>query len=1306
MKIHTHLSQKSRNFLFGFLVLILTFPFQLSSQTQTNEVFEEWTTNRGVQEFFYKNVTVTDSERNVYVAGATLNWQGDYDMMITKYSPKGVELWSDIIAGSGGGHDFATDITLDTQQNVIVCGSISETEPEGNNMLIVKYEPQGIESWRKSYDYNETSEAAAAVCIDAANNIYCTGARQDTTGYSDMLTIKLNASGQPIWEETYDYNSLYDLGVKIGLSGSRVIVTGVGQFNAVTWQAISLSYMQSNGNHTGTAYSGSSSPGIEEVSDLFIDDQENIYVAGSKVDGTTGYDMLLIKLDDDLNIEWTREWDGDGMTDKGIGVRVAPNGDVYLCGTTQTTAQGTDVVLVKYNSDGDLIWAQTYNGEHNGDDESASLEWHDDGYLYITGNSFVVSNLDYLTLKYDSTGTLLWSMDYNSPFNKDDRATNMAIDDEGDIIVSGQCELNDSTTTYYTVKYVERSVEIYDFGENTSLGTNVFIKNNGQVLTDNSMVAHQVKYYANHGHFPKFVRDTGWSLTQSTNHNDSLLSDSILKVDFDFVNPIQDCKVRSFEKQSYFMNYYSPEIDKVERVPTFGKLVYHDVWAKIEIQNASALTGEMLIVAKPNAKLDDIKFDVSGANSLDVDSNGQVLIQTHIHPVFLPAPKAYQFNDGMLEELGWNPQWVVSGTQIRLANFGNFNNQENLIIRLVPLSCLESEIPVAEELCYSSYFGGFGDDWVSSLISSDQEDRIVAGFSGSEAQIYFPLPQLVDPEVGITGSGAYVTRFTSDFEAIYSSILYGTPASGDFSSEIFLCDAKTNGNSIFACGYHDGNILQLGPQVDAPLATQKSAFVAGFNVENGSMFWSTVLGGTGLDVASGLSLDSNGEITVVGTSGSTDGSFPYSFTSHSYNTLQGGQSGFIARFGTDLEMEWCNAFGGTSADGLFCIDHFEDNSFVVAGNTSSDDLYFEEVPNSYQIESLPDNSNYYLAQFSESGAYQWSTYIHGETLGPLYTQYNHHKAIAVSGDEFYFAASIRELSGFDFVEESGSFYFDEPASPEWVSASSNRYAFVKRFDSSNDLVWSTLLDEGGKASEVNHVAVEYNLLVLGGAITTSESSVLQEIPNHYFEDQLPTFTVGNTSTSSDGFISVFDTYQHDLLYGTLIGGFETGSGKKSINGILVSSNEDIFIAGNTKSSYTCNTDYPRSGIPVHQGYGDFYLYNNPGWSNLQNTNQSGFISHFCFETGSPLHVDQHQTMTNEFVKVFPNPTNQGSIHISLNNNQPLEHISIYNLDGRCMLKRSSNERLVTLNTASLNSGLYIVQIMNGNGIFTAKFIVQ
>jgi len=135
----------------SFIYRILTVFFiftATSASAQTPVVFEEWAQSEGVQEFFYKNVTVTDGSNNVYVAGATLNGDGNYDLLISKFDKYGVHLWSDTIAGAGEGHDMAAAIAIDPEGDILVCGTISEGGSAGNNMLLVKYDTDGFEYWR------------------------------------------------------------------------------------------------------------------------------------------------------------------------------------------------------------------------------------------------------------------------------------------------------------------------------------------------------------------------------------------------------------------------------------------------------------------------------------------------------------------------------------------------------------------------------------------------------------------------------------------------------------------------------------------------------------------------------------------------------------------------------------------------------------------------------------------------------------------------------------------------------------------------------------------------------------------------------------------------------------------------------------------------------------------------------------------------------------------------------------------------------------------------------------------------------
>jgi hypothetical protein len=54
-----------------------------------NQVFEEWVTSDGTQNYFIKAAVETDGDGFVYVAGATLNNAGNYDLLVSKYDDGG-----------------------------------------------------------------------------------------------------------------------------------------------------------------------------------------------------------------------------------------------------------------------------------------------------------------------------------------------------------------------------------------------------------------------------------------------------------------------------------------------------------------------------------------------------------------------------------------------------------------------------------------------------------------------------------------------------------------------------------------------------------------------------------------------------------------------------------------------------------------------------------------------------------------------------------------------------------------------------------------------------------------------------------------------------------------------------------------------------------------------------------------------------------------------------------------------------------------------------------------------------------------
>ncbi len=116
-------------------------------------------------------------------------------------------------------------------------------------------------------------------------------------------------------------------------------------------------------------------------------------------------DLLLIKWDTDGNILWNQTWAG-GFHDYGYSIW-ADGTYLYTCGWTGVFPSG-DLLLIKWDTDGNILWNQTWGGSSN--DYGYSI-WGDGTYLYTLGStsSFGAGNDDFALVKWDTNGNIIWN---------------------------------------------------------------------------------------------------------------------------------------------------------------------------------------------------------------------------------------------------------------------------------------------------------------------------------------------------------------------------------------------------------------------------------------------------------------------------------------------------------------------------------------------------------------------------------------------------------------------------------------------------------------------------------------------------------------------------------------------------------------------------------------------------------------------------------------------------------------------------------------------------------------------------------
>ncbi|MHA2306834.1 MAG: hypothetical protein ACXACU_15740 [Candidatus Hodarchaeales archaeon] len=155
---------------------------------------------------------------NDTVSNATDWYPWDQNAFVTKFSPEGNLLWSRIIGGSG--IDICNGGTIDIQNNIIVNGyTDSEGFPvtgerstrEYGNTFLMKLAKNGTILWSNTYPSEWYYEYSSGVTTDSQENIIITGSIYGNESYpnamynilnpfsENVLIIKLASNGSTIW---------------------------------------------------------------------------------------------------------------------------------------------------------------------------------------------------------------------------------------------------------------------------------------------------------------------------------------------------------------------------------------------------------------------------------------------------------------------------------------------------------------------------------------------------------------------------------------------------------------------------------------------------------------------------------------------------------------------------------------------------------------------------------------------------------------------------------------------------------------------------------------------------------------------------------------------------------------------------------------------------------------------------------------------------------------------------------------------------------------------------------------------------
>jgi hypothetical protein len=313
-------------------------------------------------------------------------------------------------------------------------------------------------AWVRRYNGSANStDWVYDLAVDHSGNVYVTGFSDISGTSTDYATIKYYPNGDTAWLRTYNGPANnFDGANAIAVDDSGyVYVTGASEDSTRITDYLTIKYRPNGDTVWVRRYNGPADYSSDIANDLAVDDSGNVYVTGGGDFNINDEDIITIKYYPNGDTAWVRRYNQDNL-DRGLVIAVDGSGNVYVTGfSSGNYITVEDYLTIKYLPNGDTAWVRRYDGQRERGDIPYDLAVDNLGNVYVTGLSMGHGNYaDYATVKYDPSGTELWVRGCNVLPCTTSFAHALAIDDSNNVYVTGYtCDPSGSGSAYGTIKY-------------------------------------------------------------------------------------------------------------------------------------------------------------------------------------------------------------------------------------------------------------------------------------------------------------------------------------------------------------------------------------------------------------------------------------------------------------------------------------------------------------------------------------------------------------------------------------------------------------------------------------------------------------------------------------------------------------------------------------------------------------------------------------------------------------------------------------------------------------------------------------
>lgn len=594
------------------------------------------------------------------------------------------------------------------------------------------------------------------------------------------------------------------------------------------------------------------------------------------------------------------------------------------------------------------------------------------------------------------------------------------------------------------------------------------------------------------------------------------------------------------------------------------------------------------------------------------------------------------------------------------------------------------------QMVWSSYFGGTGDDRGYGISTDNSNNIVLTGLTSSNGMATNGSFQ---PAIG-GSADAYLAKFTSA-----GNQLWCTYCGGNAYDQCAAVTCDANGDIYIAGATGSTSNISTTGTAQAVKSGQDDGFVVKYNTA-GQRIWGTYYGGSFMDGATSILVDSFGYVCVAGTTSSTNNIS----TGNSFQQSYGGGNTdvFLLKLRSNGTRKWATYIGGNGIEKTPQLSSDTAGNIIISSSTNSTNN-FVATSNAFQLNS---NGDYdcTIMSFTNSGNRIMGTYFGGGLEDGLSGSSCTNGYVHICGNTY----------SQDYISNVNSFQ-------QFINSSNDGFISTLRLDTSISIVQPMTdtilcLGEGFQLYFATmHSFLNGNLFTAelsdnNGSFQTSTvigtlSATTSGIISCLIPGGLPQSTGYKLRIVSTSPSKISDTIR--LTLNSIVTPTATISANPGTNispGVTVT-----FSSSVTNGGISPSFQWQKNGVDIPGATNATYATNN-----LADGDDITVVltsSEPCVTTANvtsneltiTLNLSVNHVAEDGAISIYPNPVSSGRIFIT-NLSETNTEIYIYNSMGAKVIQQMVLSTNPSIDISSLPKGYYTVRVATKNGNVDLPFM--